>query len=71
MHHSPTNRRTDDSTNELTRYVQENRELLSRVLRHGDTEARSYALALLANGGTEEDIEEVRRELDRLQNRGE
>jgi len=72
MAYDSTDDRIDDSTDdELTRYVRENRDLLSRVLRHGDTEARSYALALLANGGTDEDIEEVRRELGKLQNGGE
>jgi len=48
-------------TDELQQYVQENRDLLIRVLRHGDTDARGYALALLANGGTEEDINCPRR----------
>jgi hypothetical protein len=53
-------------TDELQRYVQENRDLLTRVLRHGDTEARGYALALLAKGGTEGDIEEVQQVLEGL-----
>lgn len=61
----------DTPTDELQRYVQENRDLLTRVLRHGDTEARGYALALLANGGTEDDIEDVQRELEDLNEPGE
>lgn len=61
----------DTPTDELQRYVQENRDLLTRVLRHGDTEARGYALALLANGGTEDDIEEVQQVLEELNDPGE
>lgn len=53
-------------TDELQQYVQENRELLTRVLRHGNTEARGYALALLANGGTENDLEDVQQLLEDL-----
>lgn len=52
---------------EIREYVNENRDFLSRVLRHGNNEARSYALALLANGGTEDDIEAVQEELNQLQ----
>jgi hypothetical protein len=63
--------RPDEPGDEIREYVEENEDLLSRVLRHGDTEARSYALALLANGGTDDDIEAVCRELQNLQNGGE
>ena len=61
---------TQDGTNsgEIREYVDKNRGFLSRVLRHGDNEARSYALALLANGGTDDDIEAVQEELKRIQN---
>lgn len=52
---------------EIREYVNENRDFLSRVLRHGNNEARSYALALLANGGTDDDIEAVQEELNQLQ----
>jgi hypothetical protein len=51
---------------EIREYVTQNREFLSRVLRRGDDEARAYVLALLANGGTEDDIESVQEELDRM-----
>lgn len=61
----------DTPTDELQRYVQENRDLLTRVLRHGDTEARGYALALIANGGTEDDIEEVQQVIEELNDPGE
>jgi len=67
MAHKP----NDTPTDELQRYVQENRDLLTRVLRHGDTEARGYALALLANGGTENDIEGVQQVLEDLNDPGE
>jgi len=62
---------TETTDDELTQYVRENRDLLKRVLRHGDTEARGYALALLANGGTETDIEDVRETLEDLNGPGE
>lgn len=52
----------------VSEYVNEHRDFLSRVLRHGNTEARSYALALLANGGTDDDLDGVQEELKRLQN---
>ena len=67
MAHKP----NDTPTDELQRYVQGNRDLLTRVLRHGDTEARGYALALLANGGAEDDIEDVQRILEDLNETGE
>jgi hypothetical protein len=55
---------------EIREYVNENRDFLSRVLRHGNNEARSYALALLANGGTDDDIEAVQEELNQIQTDG-
>lgn len=58
----------DSDVNELEAYVRENRNLLARMLAHGDAEARGYALAVIANGGRVEDIEQVQRELDRLKN---
>ena len=58
----------DTRSGEIRKYVNKNRGFLSRVLRHGNNEARSYALALLANGGTEDDIEAVQEELKRIQN---
>jgi hypothetical protein len=65
MNEIPTQNGTDSG--EIREYVNENRDFLSRVLRHGNNEARSYALALLANGGTDDDIEAVQEELNRLQ----
>lgn len=50
------------------KYVEENRETLARILRHGNEEARAYALALLLRGGTERDVEQVKRELDEFAN---
>ncbi|WP_132056800.1 hypothetical protein [Halorussus amylolyticus] len=47
-------------------FVRENRALLVRVLAYGDAEGRSYALALLANGGESRDIEEIERLLNEL-----
>lgn len=44
----------------------QNRELVARMLAHGTAEARGYAFAVLANGGTVEGIEDVQRRLDRL-----
>jgi len=69
MNEIPTQTGTDSG--EIREYVNENRDFLSRVLRHGNNEARSYALALLANGGTDDDIEAVQEELNRLQTDGE
>ena len=55
-----------DTSGEVQEYVAENRNLLSRMLAYGDTETRAYALALLANGGTTGDLEQVQREFDKL-----
>jgi hypothetical protein len=55
-----------DTSEEVRKFVTENRDLLGRMLAHGDTEARGYALALLANGGTTDDFEQVQREFDKL-----
>ena len=51
---------------EVNRYADRNTEFLSRVLAYGDTEARAYALALLSNGATAEDIDKIQAELDRI-----
>lgn len=53
-----------DADNDVAEYVAENRDLLSRVLAHGDAEARGYALALLAEGGEVRDIEAVQAKLE-------
>jgi hypothetical protein len=52
---------------DIEQYVDQNREFLSRVLRHGDNEARSYALALLANGADDRDLEVIQEELNQMQ----
>ncbi|WP_049903685.1 hypothetical protein [Halococcus agarilyticus] len=57
---------TADDPEEVQEFVAENRDLLGRMLAHGDTEARGYALALLANGGKTDDFEQVQREFDKL-----
>jgi len=51
---------------EVSRYADRNTEFLSRVLAYGDTEARAYALALLSNGATADDIDKIQAELDRI-----
>lgn len=57
-----------DSSEEdaVAAYVADHRELLTRVLAHGDEETPGYALALLANGGTVQDIGAVQRELEQI-----
>lgn len=52
---------------DIEQYVDQNREFLSRVLRHGGNEARSYALALLANGADDRDLEVIQEELNQMQ----
>jgi hypothetical protein len=55
---------TQPEASEVRQYVEENRKMLTRMLAHGDAEARSYALALLSHEGTVEDIEAVQQMLD-------
>ena len=65
--HRPTGtNRTDESTPNPREYVQENRDLLSRVLARGDTEAQAYALALIAEAGTPRDIDDIQGQLEDL-----
>lgn len=52
--------------NNLEKFIAENEEFLSRVLAHGDAEARGYVLAVLSNGGTVEEIETVQHELEKI-----
>lgn len=48
-------------------YVRDNRDLIADVLRYSqDSYARACALALLANGGSKRDLEEIRADLDLL-----
>jgi uncharacterized protein YaaR (DUF327 family) len=55
-----------ETATEVEQYARRNTEFLSRVLAHGDEEARSYALALLANSGSVEAIDEVQSKLDEI-----
>ena len=55
-----------ESISEVSQYADRNTEFLSRVLAHGDEEARAYALALLANSGSVEAIDEVQAQLDEI-----
>ena len=55
-----------DGSDELQEFVRDNIDLLSRILAYGDAEACGYALAVLANGGTINDIEEIQRKLNDL-----
>lgn len=55
-----------EAPDDLAAFVHENRELITRLLAHGDAEARGYALAALANSGTVEDVEAIQAELEAL-----
>jgi len=55
-----------DGDGGVATFVSRNRDLLSRVLAHGDREAQGYALAAIANGGDTQDIEEIQQLLDDL-----
>ena len=65
-HKSTGTNRTDETTPNPREYVQENRDLLSRVLARGDPEAQAYALAVIAVGGTSRDIDDIQGRLDDL-----
>ncbi len=62
-----TNRvRTVSESIDLEEYVRENRDMLVEVLRYGqDPYTRACALVVLTHGGTERDIEEIKREVER------
>jgi hypothetical protein len=65
--HQPTGtNRTDGTTPNPREYIQENRDLLSRVLARGDTEAQAYALALIAEAGTPRNIDDIQGRLEDL-----
>lgn len=50
-------------------FVEENREVLVRILKHGDDEfVRALALAALTEFGRKPDIEDVERELRQARN---
>jgi len=49
----------------IEEYVKQNRDALTRVLKHGnDNFARGCALAALTRGGEAEDIEQVKQQLE-------
>lgn len=51
---------------DIAKFVENNGDMLSRVLASGDTEAQGYALALLASDPDYESIDEVKSQLDKL-----
>ena len=57
---------SNETYEDVEQYVAENTDLLARILAHGDAEARGYALAALANGGTVEEIDRVQELLEEL-----
>lgn len=56
----------NESARKVQEYADRNTEFLSRVLAYGDEEAQAYALALLANGGSVNAIDEVQSKLDEI-----
>lgn len=50
----------------LDEYVEQNSEMLGRILACGNEEARAYVLALLANCEDLDNIENVEEQLDRI-----
>jgi len=54
------------TTDDVGEFVSENSELIGRVLACGNDEARAYALALVANSGEPERVEEVQRQLEQI-----
>ena len=56
-----------EQNDNIESFVNENREMLERVLRHSNDEfARACAWALIDAGSTDPEMEELRRELDAL-----
>lgn len=51
---------------DLDSFVQENSDLLGRVLACGNEEARAYALAILANCDQLDRVEDVEEQLNRI-----
>lgn len=51
---------------EVEQFVVDHQDLLARMLAYGGAEAQGYALALLVNGGTIQDIESIQQRLDDL-----
>lgn len=55
-------------TDDLRRFVDEHRDVLTEILTAGSAEARAYALTIFSEVGTDEDIEQAKRDLTRIQN---
>ena len=53
-------------SDDITEWVNNHEELLSRILASGHAEAQSYALALLANSNDLENVKTVQEELNRI-----
>ena len=58
--------RDNKSTSDCTDFVSDNRELLARILARGDSEAQGYALALIQEGGSASDIDQIQDLLEEL-----
>lgn len=61
-----TSRSRSNEETDLKQFARDNPEFLSRILAHGGSEARGYALAVIANGATVETIDEVQAQLDEI-----
>jgi hypothetical protein len=57
---------SEQNMDQIAEYLQDNHEFVSRVLAYGTTEAKGYALAVLANSGKPDDIEKVFQLLEEL-----
>ena len=51
---------------DLQRFAARNKEFLGEVIAYGDTEARAYALAIVKNSASVEDIEEIQAQVDEI-----
>jgi len=51
---------------DLREFIQNNPDLITRVLVSGDSGGQAFALAALANGATDADIEEIQSRLEDL-----
>lgn len=62
---SKTNSRQEDMQLDPYEYVQENREQLKRIVRHGSDEfTRALALQFLVEYGGERDLKQIKREVE-------
>lgn len=53
-------------SDEIADYVDKNSDLIAQILARGTPEARGWALALVKNGASVEDIEVIQERLDEL-----